>query len=82
MLLLKAETPEPWDRGPAGPEVNEDPVWMGVPPKKRRRKDKTKHTSVKPYNITVEMSDWLTRDVKGEEMLKIEVTAHFGLMSL
>lgn len=80
MLLLKAETPEPRDDGPARPEVSEDPVWMGVPPKKKKKKKQ--NTSVKPYSITVEMSDWLTRDVKGEEMLKIEVTAHFGLMSL
>lgn len=82
MLLLKAETPEPWDGRPARVEVNGDPVWMGVPPEKKKRKRKTKHTSVKPYNITAKISDWLTRDVKGEEMLKIEVTAHFGLMSL
>lgn len=62
--------------GQRGPRLD------GCASEKKTKQEKTKHTSVKPYNITVEMSDWLTRDVKGEEMLKIEVTAHFGLMSL
>lgn len=71
MLLLKAETPEPRGRR-AGPGRGQwGPVWMGVPPKNTHQSS----------HITSLPSCLIGWEAKGEEMLKIEVTAHFGLMS-